>query len=208
MNILAAVVGGIWGTVAFTAIAMIALRMRVTQFDLGCLIGEFFLPPGRRAHALGLAIHLLNGVVFGLVYMALWTFFIGYSPVPPELRFFAAAMGAMFGAYHFGLQTPLLGLAGTRHPRVRRGELTDPGPWAINYGPFAHATWLLSHMAFGAVFVLVAGSGFGYGALVAGLVAFIALALVDVFFFRSEFEERPPAVTFLREEEKVPTERP
>lgn len=211
MNLLAAVDGGIWGTVVLTAIVFAGRQLKLTRVDYGCLLGEIFLPPGRRAHLLGLAMHFFNGIMFGLVYMALLTW-LGLPPVThvtPGGQLMGMLLGGVLGLYHFFIQVPLAGVAMSMHPRVRRGEIADPvGPLFFSFTE--HLVTLLGHIGYGAALGLTIASGASIGTLAGGIVAAIGLAALSTVNMKgheshmgpSGQEEPPASVAFLREEEE------
>ncbi len=208
MNLLAAVDGGIWGTLALTAVFAAARLARMSKIDYGCLLGELFLPPGPRTHALGLAVHLLNGIAFGLVYMAVLAAlgYPGVTKVTPGLQLMATLLGGLLGLYHFFVQLPLMGLVSTLHAQIvrRRGLAREPEPFTFFFAPSEHVVSLGAHVAYGAVFGLTIASGVGIPTLVAGLLAYIGLGVLSVVDF-GEMDRAPGHVTFARaeEEEKI-----
>ncbi|MBM3268253.1 MAG: hypothetical protein FJZ01_11450 [Candidatus Sericytochromatia bacterium] len=212
MNLIVAIAGGIWGTVALTGLFLAARGLRISRIDHGCLLGELVLAPGPRAHVLGMIIHLLNGILFGLVYMGVMVL-LGLPAVTrttPGLQLMATLLGGLLGLYHFFIQLPLVGLVAALHRRIRRGRgrglATDAEPWAFFFGISEHATALLAHVAYGAVFGLTVASGVGAPTLVAGLATYAALVVLSLFDL-GEVTGEPRTVAFLREAEQEKVER-
>ena len=104
-----------------------------SRYDDVELLGKF-VTKGQGWPAIGLALHLANGAVFGALYAQARPFL----PGPPVTRGLAAAMGENLASW------PLAGVSDRLHPA--RGELE---PLAGNRRAFAQATW--RHALFGAI---------------------------------------------------------
>jgi hypothetical protein len=137
---------------------------------------------------------------FALLYAWLWAVMLF---VPDTLT--GPLMGWAFGMYHWVIQMPLVGLAGLFHPKVRSGEIPDPGLWAVRYGPGEALVRLAGHMAFGALFGSLYPRSLGWPGLLLGL----AVAVVGGLWLLARSSGQEPApnfMAFLRKEDDIPVE--
>jgi hypothetical protein len=139
---LALIVAGLAGTIALTAVMLLGTALGAGRLNFPMLLGTMFAPPGPQALAIGFAWHFLNGVVFALVYAATLA---GLSLAADWTS------GAMLGLAHLVVVGVLLAAAGAVHPRIRRGHMPAPGPFASRYGAAGVAVLLVAHVAFGAL---------------------------------------------------------
>jgi uncharacterized membrane protein YagU involved in acid resistance len=114
------------------------------------LLGAMFTPDRDRARALGIVVHLVNGWIFSLVYVAV--FAVTRSP--------GIGLGALVGLVH-GLFVVTVGLPALPafHPRVARPHagptserrLEPPGFLGLNYGWSTPVVLVAAHVVFGAL---------------------------------------------------------
>ena len=143
----------VWGfaaTVLLTAIMSGSQGLGLTRMNLPYLLGTMVTPDRDRAKSIGVAIHLVNGWVFSLVYVA--AFAVWGGP--------AWWKGALIGLVHalFVLTAGMAALPGL-HPRMaseRRGPtvvrgLEPPGFLALHYGLRTPISVVLAHLLFGIV---------------------------------------------------------
>jgi hypothetical protein len=143
----------VWGfaaTVVLTTLMAGAQGVGLTRMSLPFLLGTIFTPNRDRARLAGIAIHLVNGWVFALIYLAVFRLAGGGG----------AARGAAVGAVHalFVLTVVFPMLPGL-HPRMagqHRGptaprQLEPPGFLALHYGYQTPACVLLGHVVYGAI---------------------------------------------------------
>lgn len=150
MTVLAWAVTGLGATVILTVLLAGAQGLGVTRMSLPYLLGAMFTPDRDRARLVGTAIHLVNGWVFALVYLAAFAVAGGAS----ALR--GAAIGLVHGLFVAAVGLPLLPAF---HPRVARPHagptaerrLEPPGFLARNYGWSTSVVLVLAHVVFGAV---------------------------------------------------------
>ncbi len=107
-----ALLGGLVGTVAMSAVMMAGRGMGMTRMDMPLMIGGMVTADETKARRLGLAIHILmmGTVVFGIAYGLLFAAFDSDT----------ALTGLLIGAIHgllFGLM--VLPMMGSIHPRMR-----------------------------------------------------------------------------------------
>lgn len=151
MSIWGALAGGFVGTLVLTTILRAASELRQTRIDLPFLLGTVFTADRGRAKALGYLLHFVAGLLFALVYYAIFLA-IGRS---------GWWLGAIFGLAHAlfsstALVNLLLPLV---HPRMgtpltganETALLEPPGFLMRNYGNRTPLVTILSHIAYGAL---------------------------------------------------------
>ncbi len=142
-----------WGfaaTVVLTTIMAGSQGLGLTRISVPFLLGTLLTPDRDRAKVIGIALHLVNGWVFALVYFALFHAWGGGG----------ALRGALVGGVHalFVLTVVLPVLPGV-HPRMaaqHRGptaprQLEPPGFLALHYGYQTPASVFLAHVVYGAI---------------------------------------------------------
>jgi hypothetical protein len=150
VNWIAWLVAGFGGTVLLTAALAGTQSMGLTRMNLPYLLGTMTTPDRDRAKVIGIVIHLVNGLVFSLVYVA------AFHATGRPVWWFGAAIGLVHGVFVLGVALPALpGL----HPRMAsetavpgaERPLEPPGFFATNYGRGTPISVLVSHIAFGAI---------------------------------------------------------
>jgi ABC-type polysaccharide/polyol phosphate export permease len=151
MTVWGALAGGFVGTLVLTSMLRAASEARLTRMDLPFLLGTAFTGDRTRAKALGYLLHFAAGLVFALVYYAVFRA-IGHS---------GWWLGAAFGFVH-GLfaGTALVNiLLPVVHPRMGSREtaapavalLERPGFMMVNYGLRTPLVSLAAHIVYGAL---------------------------------------------------------
>lgn len=143
----------LWGAVAtlvLTIVLVAAQSLRFTRMNITYLLGTMVTTDRDRAKAFGVLMHMLNGWLFALLYVAAFEAWGAASVVR------GAAIGFVHAAFVLGPgMTALPGL----HPRMA-GEMTDasqvrvlepPGFLALNYGAQTPITVVLAHLVYGAI---------------------------------------------------------
>jgi hypothetical protein len=151
MSVWGALAGGSAGTLVLTTLLRAASELRLTRMDLPFLLGTAFTAHRLRAKALGYLLHFVAGLVFALVYYAIFAA-IGRS---------GWWLGALFGLVHglFAATALVNVLLPVVHPRMgspltgatSTPLLEPPGFLMRNYGartPFAN---IVAHVAYGAL---------------------------------------------------------
>jgi hypothetical protein len=151
MNVWGALAGGFAGTVVLTTILRAASELRLTRMDIPFLLGTAFTGNRLRAKALGYALHFLAGLIFALIYYALFV----------AIDRSGWWLGAVFGLAHAlfagtALVNLLLPLV---HPRMGSpltgansvALLEAPGFLMLNYGPQTPLANVIAHLAYGAL---------------------------------------------------------
>jgi len=144
MNVLSAVISGMLGTFAISAVMAVAPTMGMPKMDIVDMLSTMFGKPNR---ILGWIMHLMMGVVFALIYAYLWSLGIG-SP--------GWLSGIIFGAAHWLMVGLMMAVIPMMHVGIKNGEVEAPGLWMTNQGGgLAFIGGLMGHMVFGLVVALV-----------------------------------------------------
>ena len=150
MNLGEALLWGFVATVTLTTLMAAAQGLGLSRMSIPLLLGTMFTPSRDRAMAIGPAVHLLNGWLFALLYVA------GFEALETATWWLGAAGGGLHALF---VLTVLLPLMPAIHPRmvsesfgptVNR-QLQPPGFMALNYGPGTPIAALLAHLAYGAI---------------------------------------------------------
>ena len=151
MTIWGALAGGLVGTVLLTTGLRGAQELGWTRMDLPLLLGTIFTDRRSRASTIGYAVHFANGLLFALLYYAI------FSAVGRAGWLFGAGLGAVHGIFAGGaLVTILLPAV---HPRMgtpwsdaeETPLLEAPGFLLHNYGERTALWTLLAHIPYGAI---------------------------------------------------------
>jgi hypothetical protein len=113
--------------------------------DMPRMLGLMFTRPENKlgTYVIGLTAHLMNGVIFALIYAALFGVFVLTG---------GWLWGLIFGAAHGMLAGLTMAMIPKVHPRVGPGkELPSPGLFARNISPMAPMGLIMLHLAYGAV---------------------------------------------------------
>lgn len=148
MNLWAALAGGFAGTVVLTTVLRTATELRLTRMDLPFLLGTAVTRRRTTAKAVGYLAHLLMGLLFSVVYFALFAalgrtdWWLG--------ALFGLGHGLVAGTVLINVLLPLV------HPRMgtpdgdaRTVALEPPGFMARNYGRQTAVVTLLAHVLYG-----------------------------------------------------------
>jgi hypothetical protein len=141
---------GFAGTVVLTTVMSLSQGLGFTRMNLPYLLGTIFTPNRDRAKVYGVALHLLNGWMFSLVYVA----------ALHASGFFSWWFGALVGLVHgaFVIVVAMAVLPGM-HPRMASEiqgptvvrQLEPPGFLGRNYGIRTPISALVAHIIFGAI---------------------------------------------------------
>ena len=146
-----ALVGGLAGTLVMTTVLRSASELGLTRMDLPFLLGTAVTDDRVRAKAIGYALHFGFGMLFALVYYAIFT----------AIDSSGWLLGALFGLLHGIVSTTALVnvLLPVVHPRMgstltaanSSPLLEPPGFLMRNYGRGTPTVALLAHAAYGAI---------------------------------------------------------
>jgi uncharacterized membrane protein YagU involved in acid resistance len=152
--------GGFVGTLVLTTGLRAASELRLTRIDLPFLLGTAFFVDRTRAKAVGYLLHFVAGLVFALIYYAVFAA-IGEA---------SWWLGVLFGLVHaLFVSTALVSvLLPVVHPRMgTSGSAADSTPWLeppgfllLNYGVSTPLAIVLTHLVYGAIigeFVAMSG---------------------------------------------------
>ena len=160
MSVWGAIAGGFAGTLVLTTALRAANELNLTRMDFPFLLGTAFSSDRTRTKTLGYILHFLTGLVFALIYYAIFLA-IGHS---------GWWLGAIFGLVHglfsgtalvnilLPLIHPRMGTPSTAAPSV--ALLEAPGFMMLNYGPQTPLVSLFAHVAYGTIvggFISLAG---------------------------------------------------
>jgi hypothetical protein len=150
MNWLSWLVWGFGATVVLTILLAGSQGLGLTRMNIPYLLGTIVTPDRDRARLLGGAIHLVNGWIFSLIYVA--TFHVWGGP--------AWWKGAAIGLVHatFVLAVAMPAMPGL-HPRIASEtqgpttvrQLEPPGFFALHYGIQTPISVLIAHIGFGII---------------------------------------------------------
>jgi len=141
----------LWGFVAtlvLTTVLAGSQAIRLTRMSLTFMLGTLFTPNRDRAEVLGFFVHLLDGWVFSLLYVA------GFHSLG-RATWWLGALGGLFHAAF--VLTAGMRMLPSMHPRMASElqgptvvrQLEPPGAFALNYGYQTPAVVVLAHLAFG-----------------------------------------------------------
>ena len=148
MNVLAAIIAGLVGTVVLTMFMSMAPKMGMPKMDMVGMLGSMFGAPGHRG--LGMFIHLMMGVVFGLVYAYLWSAGVGSATL---------AGGIVFGIVHWLAAGMMMAPMPMMHAGIKSGDVPAPGAYMTkNGGMKAFMGGLVGHAVFNNVICKVISS--------------------------------------------------
>ncbi len=139
-----AVVAGLVATAVMTALMYMGKAMGM-RMDMPRMLGLMFTGPDSTGvvYSLGVIAHFMMGVLFAIIYAAL------FSLLGIEASWL---WGAVFGAVHGVMAGMAFGMMPAMHPRMGPGEvLAAPGPFGANYGSMIPVGVMMLHIIFGAV---------------------------------------------------------
>ena len=144
MNILAAIIAGLVGTIAISMVMAMAPRMGMPKMDIVDMLSTMFGKPNR---LMGWGMHFMMGVGFALTYSFLWSVGLGSA---------AWVYGLVFGGLHWLIAGMVMGMIPMVHVGIKSGQVQAPGLWMTHSsGMLAFAGGLIGHLVFGLVVVLV-----------------------------------------------------
>lgn len=143
----------LWGfvsTLVLTTTMAGSQGMRLTRMSLPYMLGAMFTPSRDRAKLIGLGVHVLNGWLFSLLYVAAfhaWGFATWWAGA--AIGFFHAAVVLTVGMRLLPGLHPRMA-SEQQGPTVMR-QLEPPGFLALNYGYQTPLSVLIAHLAYGAI---------------------------------------------------------
>ena len=151
--------GGLVGTVVLTTGLRVAQEAGWTRMDLPLLLGTAFKGDRTRAEVFGYAVHFVNGLLFALVYAAV------FVAIDDASWWLGALLGLVHAAFAGGALVNVLLPA--VHPRMGTTAsdseetpiLEPPGFLLENYGRSTVAITVALHVVYGAIIGLFAALG-------------------------------------------------
>lgn len=138
MNVIGAIIAGLIGTAVMTLLMTVAPMMGMPKMNVIGMLGTMVTADPGTATAAGTFGHFMMGVIFAIIYAALWTAGIG-SPT--------ALSGVVFGLVHGIIAALMMPLMLRVHPR----------PPGMSTGPMMLTGLLVGHVAYGLTVALVYG---------------------------------------------------
>jgi len=143
----------IWGfaaTVVLTTIMSASVGLGLTRMSMPLLLGTIFTADRDRARVAGIAVHLVNGWIFSIVYVL--TFHVWGGPTwwkgGAIGLVHATFVGAVFLPALPGMHPRMASETdGPNHARV----LEPPGFLGLHYGRQTPITIVVAHLAFGVI---------------------------------------------------------
>ena len=146
MNIIGAIVAGLAGTVVISMIMAMAPKMGMPKMAIWEMLGSMFSKDGN--NTLGWIIHFMMGVIFAIIYAALWAAGIGSATL---------LSGVIFGVVHFLIAGLMMGGMPMMHAGIKAGTMQAPGVLMLNSGAMGFMGGLVGHAVYGLVVALVYG---------------------------------------------------
>ena len=150
MNWTSSLLAGFVGTLVLTSLEAGAQQAHLTRMSIPYLLGTMMTPSRDRAKILGFLVHLVNGQLFALLYVAIFGALGGAG----------VWRGALVGLAHSAVVllvvVPLLPSIHPRMASLQQGptaarQIEPPGPFAIYYGFSTPLMIVVAHAIFGAV---------------------------------------------------------
>lgn len=141
---------GFVATVALTATMVAAQSVGLSRMDIPLMLGTIVSGDPDRARVAGLVVHLVNGQLFALMYVA------AFAQIGTATWWLGLLFGLAHGVFALVLVVPLLpGI----HPRMESSRaglhlpasLEPPGAFSLNYGRETPLVALIAHAAYGAI---------------------------------------------------------
>jgi len=147
MNIVGAIVAGAVGTAVFSMVIAMAPRMGMPRMAIWEMLGSMFDKDGN--NTLGWVAHFMMGVIFAIIYAALWSAGVGSVSV---------GSGVLFGVVHWLAVGLVMGAVPMMHAGIRAGTVQAPGVYMMSAGGvMAFMGGLIGHVVYGVVVALVYG---------------------------------------------------
>jgi hypothetical protein len=142
--------GGSVGTLALTTVLSASQGLGLTRINLPYILGVMLTPDRQRAKLIGFLVHLVNGLVFSLFYVAIFhslgraTWWIGAAIGLGHALFVLTAGVSLLPSIHPRMASEQKG------PTVTR-QLEPPGFLALNYGYQTPVSVVVAHLIYGAI---------------------------------------------------------
>ena len=150
MNLPSWILWGFLATIAMTTLEAGSQGLRLTRVDVPFLLGTSVTASRDRAKIYGFFMHLLNGWLFALIYLAIFnawgeaTWWRGAILGAAHAVAVLAVGLPIMPSFHPRMASPLRGPTPTR-------MLEPPGFFGLHYGIRTPLSVLISHIAFGMI---------------------------------------------------------
>jgi hypothetical protein len=150
VNLLSWMVWGFAATVVLTTLMAGSQGAGMTRMNIPFLLGTMFTPNRDRAKPIGAVVHLINGWLFSLLYVA------AFHAVGQPSALFGMAIGAIHALFVLAVGMPLLPALHPRMATEQQGptavrQLEPPGFLGLHYGIQTPLSVFLAHVVFGAI---------------------------------------------------------
>lgn len=150
MNMGAWLVWGFGATLVLTMLMAGSQALHLTRMSIPYMLGSMFSRRRGRAALLGICLHLANGWIFSLVYVAAFHVSGWFT------FWFGGLVGLVHGAFVLTVAMPALPALHPRMASESQGpsltrQLEPPGFLALHYGPRTPLSVLFAHVIFGAI---------------------------------------------------------
>ena len=150
LNWPSSLLAGFVATLALTTLEAGAQQLHLTRMSMPLLLGMAFTPSRDRARVVGFFVHLVNGQLFALLYVALFDA-MGVVSIAR-----GAAMGVAHSAILLLVGIPLLPALHPRIASIEQGpvgirQIEPPGRLALHYGIGTPLVLVVSHVLYGMV---------------------------------------------------------
>jgi hypothetical protein len=143
----------LWGfvaTVVLTTLLSASQGLRLTRINLPYMLGTMFTPNRDRAKLIGFVMHVADGWLFSLLYVA------AFQSWHRATWWLGAAIGLVHAAFVLTAGMRILPglhprMASEQHGPTAAPQLEPPGFLALNYGVSTPLSVLAAHLVFGAV---------------------------------------------------------
>jgi len=151
MSVWGALAGGLVGSIVISVGLELCQALGLTRIDFPLIIGSVFVEDRDRARAVGFAVQIANGVLFSLVYAAI------FAAVGQAGWLFGLLLGAIHAGFVGG---PLMNIVlPAVHPRMGKPWtdasetplLEPPGFLLANYGGATLVVSTAVHLVYGAI---------------------------------------------------------
>lgn len=150
MNIGSWLLWGFVATVVLTTILSASQGLHLTRMNIPFMVGTIFRSGSRSAARVGFLVHLVNGWLFALVYIAAFhawggaTWWRGAAVGLVHALFVLAAAMPVLPAFH-----PRMAMADEGPTATKR--LEPPGFFALHYGVRTPVSVVVAHVLYGVV---------------------------------------------------------
>ena len=132
-------VGGVvMSMLLYAGIAMMPRQMSVNLFRM---LGTMVFRDNAKAYVAGAVMHETMSKAFGVAHVAVY--------VALGLQGQLAAWGVLFGFVHWLVSGVGLAMVPAIHPMMRRGRMSAPGPFTLNYPSETAMGFLMPHILHG-----------------------------------------------------------